>query len=210
MDFFTRLKDIINSELNAALDKAEDPEKMLALTLKEMEDALIDLKTSCSKKMAELDELKALYADLEVSVSKWTARAKKALDAGKEDLAKEAIAEKIRVAKEKDSTAELIASAEATIDKAKAEIAELGRNIAESKQRYALLKDKAARATAEKKRREATRRDTDEKFRDFEERINKMDGFSSNRSDAKRSFEDLEMEEEIERELEKLRRGDAN
>ncbi len=209
MDFFTRLKDIINAELNAALDKAEDPEKMLSLAIKEMEDALIKLKTSCSEKMAALDELRGSATEVTGSAAKWESRAKRALDAGKEDLAKEAIAEKIKATKELEHIQKLIASAEETISRSMEEISALDDKITESKHRFALLKEKEERARNEKRKQDAMKKDTEERFRSYEERINRMYAYNDlnmNRDE----FRDAEEAEEIEREMEALKKKYEN
>ena len=91
MGIFSRLSDIINSNVNALLDKAEDPEKILRLMVQEMEDTLVELRTAAAKSIAERKERERFLISLETEQADWNARAELAINKGRDDLAKSAL-----------------------------------------------------------------------------------------------------------------------
>src|SRR5215468_8819054 len=96
MGIFTRLSDIISSNLNAMLDKAEDPEKLIRLMIQEMEDTLIEIKASCAGVMATKKRVQRELDEVMARAEQWAQRAQLAMNKGREDLAREALVEKRR------------------------------------------------------------------------------------------------------------------
>lgn len=94
MGVFNRVKDIITANINALLDKAEDPSKMLRLMIQEMEDTIIDLKSSCAAQLAEKKTINRELMEADNKIVQWRDRATLALEKGRDDLAKEALVEK--------------------------------------------------------------------------------------------------------------------
>lgn len=121
---FKRLGELVSSNVEALIDKATDPRKMLLLLRTEIEDSILKLTearakaSSRAKKALRLSEAKAAAAD------EWTAKAKVAMDKGREDLGRSAL-----LAREGDRAAARELAAEA--ESAKAELAEIDAAIAE-------------------------------------------------------------------------------
>lgn len=97
MSVFKRFSDIVNSNVSAMLDKAENPEKLVRMIIAEMESTLFDVRTQSAKTIADKKEMHRQINDMKDEVKLWAARAEKALGKEREDLAKQALHEKRQV-----------------------------------------------------------------------------------------------------------------
>jgi phage shock protein A len=91
MSIFSRLADIVNSNLNALLDHAEDPEKLIRLIIQEMEDTLVEVRSAAVKMIADKKEIERQIDGLGRERDEWQRRAEFALGQGRDDLAKGAL-----------------------------------------------------------------------------------------------------------------------
>ena len=82
MGVFTRFRDIISSNINAMLDKAEDPEKMVRLMIQEMEDTLVEIRASCAGAMATKKKIERQLEQVRSRADQWANRAELAVEKG--------------------------------------------------------------------------------------------------------------------------------
>lgn len=210
MGVFSRFKDIVNANINALLDKAEDPEKMLKLMMQEMEDTLIELKSNCAARMASRIRLERRIEDQKALISRWQSRAELAVDKGRDDLARDALIEKKKELATLSSLMKDLDSYSEIIDQSKAEINQLEEKLSQAKLKLKSLQEKARAAEAEALANERLKRNTESHFDDLEsiiDRINAENELNRPSRTTADKFRDLEEQEEIEKELEALKKG---
>jgi phage shock protein A len=135
MGIFSRLADIVNSNINAILDRAEDPEKIIRLIIQEMEDTLVEVRSGAVRTIAERKEMERRLDAMRREHDEWQHRAELALTRGREDLAKGALGAKARLADaigREDHQLRLLADA---LDKQNEDIAKLQAKLADAKVR---------------------------------------------------------------------------
>ncbi len=222
MSIFTRLSDIISSNINAMLDKAEDPEKLIKLMISEMEDTLVEIKANCAGAMATQKRVQRELATAVDTGRAWGDKAALAVEKNRADLAREALVEKRRfieraeaLERESEEISEVVAHYQDDITQLeeKLEVAREKRRALVQRHRHAMDK---RRAQQDIRRFETT--DVLARFARFERRIDRMEAEAELVNGLRKpslhdTFETLEKDEEIERELAdmmaKKRRQDA-
>jgi phage shock protein A len=176
MGIFSRLADIINSNLNSILDRAEEPEKIIRLVIQEMEDTLVEVRATAAKTIAEKKENARKLARLQEAQQGWEQKAELALSKGREDLAKGALVEKSKLAEAADLLKEELDELDAMLRQGEADIAKLEAKLREAKAKQQALKARHDTASSRLKvRRNLYDGRVDEAFARFEQVEKRLD-----------------------------------
>ena len=215
MGVFTRLKDIINSNLNAMLDAAEDPDKLIRLMIQEMEDTLVEVKANCAGAIAARKRAEKALTSAETAIVTWEERARLALEKGREDLAREAIRERRRLEELRDAHAKEATGCDEVVARYKEDIGAVEAKLVDARQRHRLLVQRHKRAKTHERTRgvieRVTRYDAMTKFDQLEQRIERMEAFQEIEPDLQKpsleeAFAALKEADAIEEELARLKR----
>lgn len=214
MGIFTRFADIVSSNINAMLDRAEDPEKMIKMMVREMEDTLVELKSSCAGVIAERKKLERRLDEVTERKAIWTDRADLAVSKGRDDLAREALVEKRRFSELSETLLAEIADHNSLVDQYHGDISELEQKLTSAKEKKRMLVQRHKRANGKKRAQSDIRRmdsvDTMKRFEDLERRIDSMEAEADmvnfgRQPTLDEEFDNLASDDDIERELAELK-----
>jgi phage shock protein A len=139
MSIFSRLTDIIQSNLNALLDRAEEPEKLIRLIIQEMEDTLVEVRSSTVKIIAEKKEIERRILDLTREREEWDRKAELALTHDREDLAKGALVARAKAEEQIEALTQQMGHVEEALSKANDDIGRLQAKLTDAKNREKAL-----------------------------------------------------------------------
>lgn len=213
MGIFSRFTDIINSNINNILDKAEDPAKMVRLIIQEMEDTLVEVRSTSARTLADKKDLVRQIERFEKEATAWQAKAELALSKNREDLARGALLEKKKCT---DSAASLnteLNHIEDHITKLQEDISQLQDKLSDAKarQKAILIREKTAQSRLKVKKNINTNKVNDalgrfdqyeRKIDDIESQIESYDMGSKSLSDE---ISELETDDSVDSELAELK-----
>jgi len=133
MGIFSRMSDIVNSNINSLLDSAEDPEKMIRLIIQEMEDTLVEVRSSSARVLADRKTAERKLLRITQEVTDWEEKAKLAISKGREDLARAALKEKRAIEEELELSSAELRSADDHIDQLNDEVSQLQQKLSDAK-----------------------------------------------------------------------------
>lgn len=215
MSILGRVKDLIGANVNAMLDKAEDPEKMANEYLRQLTNELYEARTGVAAAMADETKLEQRRVASQAEADQWQAKAEAALRAGDEALAKAALARKVQAQKLADQYREQEVAQEEQVSALQDALVNLETRIAEVKAKKELIIAKKNRAaTQEAIQRTAAsmgRVSAIDKLDQLEEKVDdrlaKAEAMSQlEQGSLEAKFRNLEKDQEVDSELAELKR----
>lgn len=214
MGIFSRLTDIINSNLNAILDRAEDPEKLIRLVIQEMEDTLVEVRSSTVKTIAERKEIERRLVSLNRELEDWQRKAELALSRDREDLAKGALVAKSKIAEQIEALQHQLVHIEEALAKSSEDISRLQEKLTDAKKREKAIvlrqKSAASRLKVNSQIHDDRINEAFARFEQVERNLDEMEGrveaFDLGRKKTlAEEFSDLEASSKVEQELADLK-----
>lgn len=213
MGIFSRLTDVINSNIHAMLDKAEDPEKMVRLIIQEMEDTLVEVRSASVRTLARRKELQRNIEMLRTEAADWERKAELAMSKDREDLARGALGARQRALDHVDSVDKELVHVEEEIAKLDEDTGKLKAKLADARarQKTIILRQQSVASRLKVKTQINDRKMTDAMLRmeQYEGKIDRMEAEVEAYDLGTRSLADefagIQTDDKVEAELAKLR-----
>lgn len=213
MGIFSRFADIVNANINALLDKAEDPEKLIRMIVQEMEDTLVEVRTSSARTIADKKDVVRRINTLKAESEEWERKAELAISKGREDLAKAALLERNKA---NDVSAELqleLDKLEEVLARLSAEVSQLQEklNDARARQKALIMRHKTTSSRLKVKQRlyENSSESAVNRFERFERKLDELESevesYDVGNKNLADEINDLEKEDEIDMQLAELK-----
>jgi len=213
MSVFSRITDIVNSNINSILDKAEDPEKMVRLIIQEMEEALVEVRSTSARAIADRKEVQRRQGWLANEAGEWERKAEIAIDKGRDDLARGALLERNKAREAAELLDRDLEILDDTLGKLGSDVVALQAKIkdAKARQNAIILRGKAGQARLGARRQLSDHNIDDalQRFENYERKMDDLEGQIESYDLGRKSLADeiaeLESADRIDEELEQLK-----
>ena len=214
MTIFSRITDIINANISALLERAEDPEKMIRLMIQEMEGTLVEVRSQSVRAIADKREIERRIERLDTSGQEWEDKAALALGKGREELARSALVVKRKIEDQTVLLREELALIEESLARQNADLAKLQAKIDEAKARKSSIELRMSTAKDRVRVRRALHDDRVEgalnRYGALERRIDELEAGAEvydmgKAKTLEQEFAELEAEADVDEDLERLR-----
>lgn len=213
MGIFSRMSDIVNANLNAMLDKAEHPEKMVKLMICEMEDTLTELKATAASVVADRVRHERELSACVARTKDWSAKAELAMQKSREDLAREALEQKLALEQRRVQLESRLAELTAISSQYQDDLARLEEKLrtAKARQRVMIANHKSllTRRQVEEQIYKVNTSGAFARFDNYESKMDRLHGENEILAQSNRTLEerfvDLEVSGRVDDELAELR-----
>lgn len=215
MGLLSRMSDIVQANINGILEKAEDPEKIIKLLVQEMEETLVEVRAVAARTLADKTQLQRQTVKFQANSDNWQAKAQLAIEKGREDLARSALAEKHHALKQLAGAQQELESVNEVISKLQEDCGKLQNKLTEARAKQKTLSVRQRSVAVRLRVKNNGQVDKIDaailKFEQYERRIDDLESqvdaydLVSGSQSLESQFHELEAQDKIEQELDQLR-----
>lgn len=194
---FSRMADILRSNIGELLDRAEDPEKMIRQMVREMEEAVNKATASVGTAVANQKRLERQYNEKQNQTAEWQQKAERAVEAGQDDLARRALERKAVLQQAADDLAPALEESKQTADQLREQLRELKTKLEEARTRQGTLVARHRAAEARKRLAQSISglgNDAFSSFERFEQKISSTEAEADAHTEIAGEMTDIEKE----------------